>query len=623
MTERIPARLLRALPPEEAGCEHLAHQGTDELRKLLQRYVAALRYGRQIQDGRVRPQDATEPDEAGSAGGTDDDKRTLTYPTCVTCHLDLRRPFICLECACTACLFHDPVVEPSSGRGADGASDGAEVGSSHIGLHLAEEAHAFACDMVHGTLFCSECDDVVYDPRFETLRRMEQRRTRVIRGDEARCDELMHNDAMDAHGKRLLSVCRTPRGLRNMGATCFLNVILQSFLHNPLLRNFFLSDRHNSALCGASGQCLACEMDKLFAEFYAPSRDRGPHGPTSFLYAMWMDSSSAELSQTGQHDAQEMLISALNGIHASLTSNALTRTRLPRFPLEDDDANNQLFHHSDRAAVSNGTRITDHGASCPCVVHRTFCGLLQSTITCQRCGRTTCSREPFLDLSLDVRADSAQERAEPPGDDAPGGKRKKLKKDEKHRKPPRANESSADNAQQSLLSCLRRFCTPEQLSESMYRCSYCERGARAVKQLALLRLPPVLCFQLKRYEHAAGASKLESRVLFPLAIDVRSCCVGAEPSDENAESHIRDPDTYVYELFTVVVHDGSMSSGHYTNYSRWRQHWYRFDDDKITQVPLSQVMAAKAYQLFYVRRELHNQPSHGTQAHATASGRVA
>ena len=35
MTERIPARLLRALPPEEAGCEHLAHQGTDELRKLL------------------------------------------------------------------------------------------------------------------------------------------------------------------------------------------------------------------------------------------------------------------------------------------------------------------------------------------------------------------------------------------------------------------------------------------------------------------------------------------------------------------------------------------------------------------------------------------------------------
>ena len=49
-----------------------------------------------------------------------------------------------------------------------------------------------------------------------------------------------------------------------MGSTCFMNTILQTFIHNPLLRAHFLSDKHNSKMCQNSSTCLACEMDKLF-----------------------------------------------------------------------------------------------------------------------------------------------------------------------------------------------------------------------------------------------------------------------------------------------------------------------------------------------------------------------
>jgi ubiquitin carboxyl-terminal hydrolase 22/27/51 len=49
-----------------------------------------------------------------------------------------------------------------------------------------------------------------------------------------------------------------------------MNVILQAFLHNPALRVYFLSDRHNRALCEQSQRdekpCLSCEMDRLFSE---------------------------------------------------------------------------------------------------------------------------------------------------------------------------------------------------------------------------------------------------------------------------------------------------------------------------------------------------------------------
>jgi ubiquitin carboxyl-terminal hydrolase 22/27/51 len=84
------------------------------------------------------------------------------------------------------------------------------------------------------------------------------------------------------------------RPLLNLSQTCFLSSILQSFIHNPLLRSYFLSDKHNRRLChlqrkrrrleeeeeaidegvsvgGGSditsvGECMCCEIDAAFSE---------------------------------------------------------------------------------------------------------------------------------------------------------------------------------------------------------------------------------------------------------------------------------------------------------------------------------------------------------------------
>lgn len=318
-----------------------------------------------------------------------------------------------------------------------------------------------------------------------------------------------------------------------------------------------------------------------------------------------MDSSSAELSQSGQHDAHEMFISALNGIHNSLTAHALERKKLPACPWEGEHMLEHLHEHAEQpsgARVPN--RAVDHVAQCPCVIHRTFCGRLQSSVTCLACSKSTHTREPFLDLSLQVYP---METNEP--DDSK--KKRTVAADSKKRE---KGTPVAETSAQSLYASLLRYCAKEQLPEASYRCSHCLQSSKATKQLHLYQLPPVLCIQLKRYEHGIGASKVDARVHFPLVLDVRECCTGAQETDESM-----DPFAYAYDLFTVVVHEGTLTSGHYTNFSKWRDAWYRYDDDKVTRASIAQVLEARAYQLFYLRRRLRNQPSHGVHTHSKSS----
>jgi len=345
--------------------------------------------------------------------------------------------------------------------------------------------------------------------------------------------------------------CQGRRGLLNLGQTCFLNVVLQSFVHNPLLRNYFLSDKHNPKSCKLK-DCTCCEMDILFSEVY--SGETTPYGPLTFLATTWR--ASSELAGYAQQDAHEFFITALNQIHLKCRGST--------------------------------------NVSCNCIIHNTFSGQLQSEVKCERCGNVTTTVDPMLDISLELE-----------GEDS---------------------ESGVEN---TLASCLRRYTQPEILASKEYSCSKCRQTSHeATKRLSIRKLPPVLSIQFKRFEHRSAdrsaARKIEARVRFPAKINMAPYTTyvvgnkavtkgkGAKPGvmtgSDNRFAYPGPEALYEYELFAVICHEGQIDNGHYTNFARFHDEWYRFDDDKVTPSSLAQCLKSSAYMCFYVKRHLDYKP---------------
>ena len=90
------------------------------------------------------------------------------------------------------------------------------------------------------------------------------------------------------------------RGLFNLGQTCYLNVILQTLLHDPLLNTYFLGNGHQTHDCTVP-DCIGCAVAEAFADFNSGEKSEG-FAALSLLLASWKaspvsDSTSRTLSK--------------------------------------------------------------------------------------------------------------------------------------------------------------------------------------------------------------------------------------------------------------------------------------------------------------------------------------
>lgn len=312
-----------------------------------------------------------------------------------------------------------------------------------------------------GSLYCQICDDIVWDPTLEELRLRKigtgsfsgrhcwtcphiRLADIPTSGRKRKHDEVFPDSIKDANKEdsRYISAnttvasCRANglRGIYNAGATCYQNVVLQSFLHNPLLRNFYLSDGHQSNDCSVP-HCLSCAMDDMFQDFYALENTNG-YTAANILSGFWISEKKAfeNLVTTKEQDAHEFFQFLAEELHE---------------------------RNGDGKKPESGS---EH--SCNCVMHQTFYGKMQTNTTCQNCSGTTNAVQSFLDLSLGLE-NLAQKR----------------------------KRSGKSQMPLTLNDCLDEEYVNSDKCE--YRCHNCNSTQQARRHTNIKRLPNVLSVQLK------------------------------------------------------------------------------------------------------------------------------
>ena len=138
---------------------------------------------------------------------------------------------------------------------------------------------------------------------------------------------------------------------------------------------------------------------------------------------------------------------------------------------------------------------------------------------------------------------------------------------------------------QDIKGCLKLY-FKEQIFEDPLYCQICRKPEKFYKQYSLKKLPNILIISLERFQFIQNDYlKLRRMITYPLY----------DFEIENKK----------YDLYGVVNHIGSLSSGHYNAIIKNKNEWILCDDDKVNSIKENEVINKNTYILFYISKDFN------------------
>ena len=394
-----------------------------------------------------------------------------------------------------------------------------------------------------------------------------------------------------------------PKGLTNVGNTCYANAVLQCLLSTALTQalmdpkaapvfrqysfNLQILQQGSGSVDSQEGDVLCDDSSNNKNNTTASRKDPTSHAsascdpktrdPELHDRCMWLTNELKFVTMQYVHEEikkDPTLADSVSQLFFKPEAPVVNPEKITRHPhrlsrclrpYQQEDAHEFLRALLGTLGMNGRNRE----------LHSLFDGLLESSITCQSCDKPSVKRDRYMDLSLDI----------------------------------------ADNHIDTLQDALEQYTKQETLTgDNKVFCTRCNEKCEATKGLRLATAPSILVCHLKRFTFNpySGMTRLSKKVKFPMHLDI-----------SDYMSNLNQARPPAYELVAVLVHQGQYcEAGHYVAFVKSEGNWYCCNDKDVKQVPVEKVMRQQAYMLMYEvadMREKHGYSSPSGSPHGSVN----
>jgi len=333
-------------------------------------------------------------------------------------------------------------------------------------------------------------------------------------------------------------------GLTNLGNTCFLNSTMQVLSHTYELNNFLERKTYKKHLNNKYDSALLIEWDDLRSLLWKENCIVSPFKFVKTVQKLAKLKGQEMFTGFAQNDLPEFLIFVIDCFH-----NALSRE--VNMTIEGN-----IKDEKDKIAVKCFERIKQMYEKDYSEIWNIFYGVHVSQLENAETGeKMSMVPEPYFLINLPI---------------------------------PENNKSP------NLIDCFDLYVEGEMLDGD--NCVIDETTGKKVearKNIMFWSFPDVLVIDIKRFNSMNRKNQI--MIDFPLEnLNLSKYVIGY------------NKDSYVYDLYGVCNHSGSVMGGHYTSFVKNANgKWYHYNDTSVSEVVLAQqIVTPKAYCFFYRKRQI-------------------